>query len=62
MRTNRIEGYLGSFSEAGVDTLFWSDFIEDMRKGNIHVTGTVSLEISDEGEFKLNIVLYPDRE
>ena len=61
MRRNRIERYLNSSLEADVDVLFWSDFLEAMIKGGASVRGTVRLDVSKKGAYKLNIILYPDR-
>jgi len=61
METNRIARYLNDSREAGVSITFWDNWIGDIKKEGTPVKGTVKLCVSDEGEYKLNIVLSPDR-
>ncbi len=59
---NRIAGYLESPPRGEVDILFWSDFAGVIKNGGISVRGSVRLEISEEGGYRLKIFLSPERE
>lgn len=61
MDKNRVARYLDSSQESGGSITFWNNWIGDIKKEGIPVKGTVRLYVSDEGEYRLNIVLSPDR-
>lgn len=60
METNRIARYLNGPKDAGVSITFWKDWLGDIRKEGTPVKGTVRMTVTDEGDYRLNIVLSPD--
>lgn len=59
---NRITGYMDAGRKDGSDMLFWGDFARSMHNGTVSVKGTVRIEVSKDGEYRLNIDLVPDQE
>ena len=62
MMNNRITRYRGASSEGKQAIFYWSDFVGAMQEGIVTVKGCVRIEMSEEGEYRLNIVLCPEKE